>query len=220
MGQVLPSHQNREISALDEMADALQSSLFSLLSSSQLFQYLSLFSRFRSLAVPSQVARGCSSGRLPSFLGNNEHSEKVLLLAWRKKGASRPAPLIPKGNNEHSGKALWFRENHTLEDGSTISIFFHFSCFFFFFHFLVFFLHLFILSFFSFFLLFSHFLSFFHFLHVLSFSVIFFHFLSFFFPLFFLLVLLSFFSGAQNPFFLPRLSHDFHLKPLCKKSFF
>ena len=33
VGQVLPSYQNRQISALDEMADAPQSSLFSLLSS-------------------------------------------------------------------------------------------------------------------------------------------------------------------------------------------
>ena len=88
--------------------------------------------------------------------------------------------------------------------------------------------------------IFFHFLSFsFMFFHVLSFSFIFFDFRSFsfifififfhflpfsfivfffpFFSFFFLLVLL-FFSGAQNPFFLPRLPHDFLLKLLCKKS--
>ena len=40
-----------------------------------------------------------------------------------------------------------------------------------------------------------------------------------FFPFVFLLVLL-FFSGAQNPLFLPRMPHDFLLKLICKKSIF
>ena len=96
VGQVLPSYQNRQISALDETADAPQFSLFSFLSSlfsllfsllsflssSQFYQYLSLFSRFRSLP-------GAPRGGSPNSLGNNEHSEK----------------------------ALWPRENHTFEGG-------------------------------------------------------------------------------------------------------
>ena len=61
VGQVLPSYQNRQTSALDETADAPQSSLFSLLSSSQIYKYLSLFSRKLVLAGRSRVA----PGRLP-----------------------------------------------------------------------------------------------------------------------------------------------------------
>ena len=40
-------------------------------------KYFSLFARFRSLAVPSRVACGCSLGGSPFFLGKNAHSEKV-----------------------------------------------------------------------------------------------------------------------------------------------
>ena len=65
----------------------------------------------------------------------------------------------------------------------------------------------------------SHSFIFFHFP---SFSFIFLHFLSFsffvFFPFFFSSC--SFFSGAQNPLFLPRLPHDFLLKLVSQKSFF
>ena len=49
VGRVPPSYQNRQISALDETADAPQSGLFSLLSSSLFFEYLSLFSSFSPL---------------------------------------------------------------------------------------------------------------------------------------------------------------------------
>ena len=57
VGQVLPSYQNRQTSALDETADAPQSSLFSLhLSSINLLQIQVPRGR---LAVPSRVARGC-----------------------------------------------------------------------------------------------------------------------------------------------------------------
>ena len=60
VGQVQPSYQNRQIGALDETADAPQSSLFlfSLLSQLSFQEYLSLFSRFRSLAGRSQSPRG------------------------------------------------------------------------------------------------------------------------------------------------------------------
>ena len=88
VGQVLPLYQHRQISALDETADAPQSSLLSLLSSSHFYEYFSLFSRFRSLAVPSRVF----PGRLPFFLGNNAHPEKVCSSPMEK-----GAPLIPKG---------------------------------------------------------------------------------------------------------------------------
>ena len=67
VGQVLPSYQNRQISALDETADAPQSSLFSLLSSSQFYKDLSLFSRFRSLAGPSQSPRRSLPRAAPFF---------------------------------------------------------------------------------------------------------------------------------------------------------
>ena len=72
VGQVPPSYQNRQISALDETADAPQSSLFfllsalrsplsSLLSPSQFYKYLSLFSRNR-------VARRSLAGRSRVFV--------------------------------------------------------------------------------------------------------------------------------------------------------
>ena len=62
VGQVIPSHQNRQISALDETADAPQSSLFSLLSS------LSSLSR-GPLAGPSRVP----PGRFPFFSSGMMH---------------------------------------------------------------------------------------------------------------------------------------------------
>ena len=49
--QVLPSHQNRQISALDETADAPHSSLFSLLLSSLFFSLLFSVSIFFSLSL-------------------------------------------------------------------------------------------------------------------------------------------------------------------------
>ena len=67
VGQVIPSLQNRQMSAL-----ALW---WSLLSSFQFYKYLSLFSSFRSLAGRSQVAL---PGGSPNSLGNNEHSGKAL----------------------------------------------------------------------------------------------------------------------------------------------
>ena len=56
VGQVLPSHQNRQISALDETADAPHSSLFSLLSS--LFSLLSslALSLFLSFSLSARLA--------------------------------------------------------------------------------------------------------------------------------------------------------------------
>ena len=86
VGQVLPSYQNRQISAL-------VSSLFSFLSSPKFYKCLSLFSRFSPLAVPSCRSR-VFPGRLPFFLGNNAHSEKVCSSPG-KRGAARAAPLIP-----------------------------------------------------------------------------------------------------------------------------
>ena len=114
VGQVLPSYQNGQISALDETADAPQSSLFSLLSflfslcffsllflsssqSSQFSEYL-LISLLQiqvtrgPLAVPSQVARGCSYGRLPFFLGDNAHCAKVCSSPGEK---SEPPGRLP-----------------------------------------------------------------------------------------------------------------------------
>ena len=109
-------------------------------SPSQFHKYLSLFSRFGPLAGRSRVARGCSLGGFPFFLGNNAHS----------------------------GKALWSRENHTFEGGSTVFIFFHFLSF------SVIFFH--VLSC-SFIFLRSCSFMFFHFLSFLSFSYV--HFRSF-----------------------------------------
>ena len=61
MGQVIPSYQNRQISALDETADAPQSCLFiSVLSI--LISLLHIQVPNNPLTVPSQVARGCSLG--------------------------------------------------------------------------------------------------------------------------------------------------------------
>ena len=98
VGQVLPSYQNRQKSALDETADVPQSSLFSLLSSlfslhlSSINTYLSSPDSGPSqvarspLAVPSQVARGCSLGGSPFFfLRNHANSEKVCS-SHREKG--------------------------------------------------------------------------------------------------------------------------------------
>ena len=90
VGQVLPSYQNRQISALDETADAPQSSLFSLLSSSlQFYLYLSLFIRIRSLA-----------GGPPFSLRNSPHSA-IVWPSPRNKGeppcGSQGGSLIPWG---------------------------------------------------------------------------------------------------------------------------
>ena len=143
----------------------------SLVSSSQFYKYLSLFSRFRS---PRRSLAGRSRGGFPLFSQGIMHILKSLLLAWGKRGAARSAPLIPKGiNNEHYGKALWPRENHTFEGGSTVFIFFHFLSFsfmflhvlYFSFIFLSFSLH-FLYMFFTFSL---HFLSFFLFFPFLFF---------------------------------------------------
>ena len=89
-GQVLPSYQNRQISALDETADAPQSGLSPLLS---LPLHLSSFSTCLSSpdSVPSQFPRSPSRVAPP--------------------GGSPNSP----GNNAHSEKALWPRENHTFE---------------------------------------------------------------------------------------------------------
>ena len=208
VGQVLPSYQNRQISALDETADAPQSSLSSLLS-----KYLSLFSRFRSLAVPSGVARGCSQGGSTFFLWNNAQSEKVCS-SHREKG--EPPGRLPNSqrNNEHSGKALYVL--------SCSFMFFHFLPFsFMFYQFLA--VSFIFYHFRSFSFIFFHFLSVsLIFLHFPSFSFIFCHFLSllfsFFFSFCFLLVLL-FFSGAQNPFF-ASIASRFPMKALMLKIIF
>ena len=123
-----------------------------------------------------------------------------------KKGSRRGGSPNSLGNNEHSAKSPWSRENHTFQGGSTVFIFFHF------------------LYFISFSFIFFHFLSCsFMFFHFLSFSFIFFHFLSFSFIFFyflsFLLVLL-FFLGCSKSFFLHRFPYDFLLKLLCKNHFF
>ena len=142
----------------------------SLVSSSQFYKYLSLFSRLGSLAGRSQVARGCSLGGSPLFLWNNAHSEKVCS-SPREKKESRPGGSPNSlGNKEHSAKALSF-----------LSFFFHFFIFFHFLSFSFIFFHFHLLSFiFLDFLAFSF--VFFHFPSFLSFSFIlfFFYFLSFF----------------------------------------
>ena len=68
--QVLPSYQNRQIGALDETADAPQSSLLSSLFLSVLKILISLLQiqvARRSLTCSSQVACGCSLGGSPFF---------------------------------------------------------------------------------------------------------------------------------------------------------
>ena len=161
----------------------------SLVSPSQFYKYLSLFSTKLVLAVSSRVARGCSLGGSPFSYGLM-HILRKFAPRLVKKGSRLGGSTISLGNNEHSGKALCFL--------SFSFIFFHFlSISFIFFQFL------------SFSLSFSQFLSvsftfvhhrsvYFMFVHFRSVSFIFFHFLSFSFI----------FLGAQNP-FLPRLPHDF-----------
>ena len=105
VGQVLPSYQNRQISALDETADAPQSSLF--ISVQKI-----LVSLLQIQVVP---------GWPPFFLRNNAHSENVCSSLGEKRGAARATPPNSPGNNEHSGKVSF--------------IFFHFLSFsFIFFH--------------------------------------------------------------------------------------
>ena len=115
---VLPSYQNRQISALDErrlthltLVFSFFSFLFSLfLFSSQFHKYLSLFSRKlvlagrsqsprRSLAVPSRVFLRAA----PLFSLGIVHILKKFAPRLGKKG-SRPggSPYSP-ANNEHSG---------------------------------------------------------------------------------------------------------------------
>ena len=76
-------------------------------SSSQFCKYLSLFSRFKSLAGPSQSLRKSLAGGSPFFLRNNAHSEKVCS-SPRKKESRPGCSSNSLGNNEHSGKALHF----------------------------------------------------------------------------------------------------------------
>ena len=120
------------------------------------------------LAVPSQVARGCSSGRLSFFfLGNNAHSEKFAPRI-KKKGSRPGGSPNSLGNDEHSGKALSFV--------SFSSIFFHFLSF----SFILIFFHLFFFHFLSCSFMFFHVLSCSCiFLYFRAFSCIVFHFLSF-----------------------------------------
>ena len=79
--------------------------------SSQFYKYLSLFSRFRSLAVPSQVARRSLAGvpwAAPLFFPwNNAHSEKVCS-RFGKRGSRPGGSPNSLRNNEHSAKALYF----------------------------------------------------------------------------------------------------------------
>ena len=116
------------------------------------------------------------------------------------------------GNNEHSAKALWPRENHTFEGGSTIFFSFIFFSFLALFSFIIFFHH-FLFIFFSFS---------FHFLFIpISFTLIPFHFLSFCFFFFFFhfhflsfSFILFFLSGAQNLIFCASISFRFLLTVL------
>ena len=95
VGQVLPPWQNRQISALDETADAPQSCLFSLLSSLQFYKQLSLFLRISSPASPSQSL----AGGPPPFPWEIVHILQEFSLG--KKGirpeAQRAALQIPQG---------------------------------------------------------------------------------------------------------------------------
>ena len=59
-------------------------------------------------------------------LWNNVHSEKVCSSPKGKKGSRPGGSPNSLGKNEHSRKALWSRENHTFEGGSTVFILFHF----------------------------------------------------------------------------------------------
>ena len=108
VGQVLPSYQNRQISALDETADAPQSSLFSFLSSlfsllfsllsflssSQFYQYLSLFSRFRSLPGVLPGAAPLIPWRIMNIPKRHSGPEKTT--------HSRAAPQFSQGKSVHS----------------------------------------------------------------------------------------------------------------------
>ena len=174
---------------------SLLSSLFSLLifsSSSQFCKHLSLFSRFRSLAVLSQSPRSPRPGGSPNS---------------------------PR-NNAYSGKALWPRENHTFEGGSPVFSWekctFLSGPFLSFRHVQLFQRKVFILEcpswrhssipsgr--------AHIL--FHFLHFLSFSFFCFHFL---FPFFFL----YFFSGARSLFFCLDCLTISYQSSYVKKTFF
>ena len=72
VGQVPPSHQNRQISALDKTADAPQSSLFSSLFISVLLIILS-----STQSCPSPSPRSPLVSGYPFSQGNGTHSEKV-----------------------------------------------------------------------------------------------------------------------------------------------
>ena len=101
-------------------------------SSSQFYKYLSLFSRCRSLAGRSRVARGCSPGRLPFFVRNNAHSEKVFS-SPREKG-SRPNSPRNKQWTFWKGTLFSFIFFHFLSFSLSFSHFSFFPCIFF--HFL------------------------------------------------------------------------------------
>ena len=93
VGQVPPSYHHRQISALDETADANQSSLFSLLSSSQFFQYFFLFSTKLVLTGPSLVPSRVFPRAAPLFsYGINAHSEKVCSSPREKREPPRRLP--------------------------------------------------------------------------------------------------------------------------------
>ena len=79
----------------------------SLVSPSQFYKYLSLFSTKLVLAVSSRVARGCSLGGSPFSYGLMHILRKFAPRLWDK--GSRPGGSPNSlGNNEHSGKALYF----------------------------------------------------------------------------------------------------------------
>ena len=98
VGQVLSSSQNRQISALDETADAPQSSLFSL--------HLSSINTYLSSpdSGPSRSARGCSLGGSP-FSNGIMHILKKFAPRLRKKRSRQGGSPNSQGNDEHSGKA-------------------------------------------------------------------------------------------------------------------
>ena len=154
VGQVLPSNQNHQIGAFDETADAPQSSLFSLL-----FFSLQLSSINTYLSSPARSHLAGRSRAAPLVSCGIMHILKKFARRLGKKESRPGGSPNSLGNNEHSGKALYFLS----------------FCFIFFF-----------LFFFSFYFSFSfHFLSFsFHFLYIFfprffSCSFSFFHFHSF-----------------------------------------
>ena len=83
-----------------------------------------------------QVPRGLLAGRSRVFLGRLSFLHGIMHVLKKfaprqvKKGSCPGGSPISLGNNEHSRKALWPRENHTFEGGSTVFIFFHFPSFF------------------------------------------------------------------------------------------